>query len=277
MSQFFCFVLCLLAVDVDESEKATDVAKRRSDEAIKVAKKHAMEYDIYIDEDRKKKLTLHSKPVLRWTNPVPQETDAPSAEVYGGIFIWTFNGRPEVIASIFKWYSPYKHVSHELQSLSLRKVEAFRGSRLEWYPSIAGVILKRIPDGPKVAETPIRRGRQLKSLARAFSADKINSKGDRTQLRRLTQPLYRYKSTNPDIVDGAVFVFVEGTDPEVVLLLEARKRDSPVRFHFAAARLNHLHLRLYHRKNEVWSVDAIVPYKKVLDRSKPYTSITRRP
>ena len=131
MSQLCCVVLCLLAAGVDESAKATDVAKLRAEEAIKVAKQHAMEYDIYVDEDRKKKLTLHPNPVLRWTNPVPQETNAPPAELYGGVFIWTLNGRPEVIASIFKWYAPYKNVSHELQSLSLRKVVAFRASRQE--------------------------------------------------------------------------------------------------------------------------------------------------
>ena len=41
----------------------------------------------------------------------------------------------------------------------------------------------------------------------------------------LPQPLYRYESTDPDVLDGAVFGFVTsaGTDLEALVVIEARK------------------------------------------------------
>ena len=44
---------------------------------------------------------------------------------------------------------------------------------------------------------------------------------DREELRLLPQPVYRYESEDPEVQDGGVFAFVQGTDPEVLLLLEA--------------------------------------------------------
>jgi hypothetical protein len=58
----------------------------------------------------------------------------------------------------------------------------------------------------------------------------------RWELRLLPHPLYRYESTDPDVVDGALFAFVTsaGTDPEALLAIEARKpgpTDSPYCVH----------------------------------------------
>jgi hypothetical protein len=47
----------------------------------------------------------------------------------------------------------------------------------------------------------------------------------------LAQPLFRYESIDPDLVDGALFAFVTSTDPEALLVIEARKpapADDPV-------------------------------------------------
>jgi hypothetical protein len=55
--------------------------------------------------------------------------------------------------------------------------------------------------------------------------------GQRTELRLLSTPVYRYQ------VDGALFAFVcaVATDPEAFLLLEARKTDEGPRLHYAFA------------------------------------------
>ena len=51
-----------------------------------------------------------------------------------------------------------------------------------------------------------------------FTATSEDAKGGRWNRRLLPQPLYRYESTDPDVVDGALFAFVTsaGTDPEVL-------------------------------------------------------------
>jgi hypothetical protein len=237
-----------------------NVAKKRAEESIKLAKQHAAEYELYSDTARKMKLMLVHQPILRWTNPVPQEAGTPTPEVYGGVFIWTFDGRPEVIASIHKWYSPYRRVSHEFHSLSSKRIIGLRGGRQVWSPSRAGIQLKPIPGADSPADSPIKRLRQMRALARGFSADKTNSQKRRSTLRLLPQPLYRYQSTDPNVLDGAVFAFVESTDPEIILLIEARQTSGGYRWQFAAARMNHLNLRLRYGEREVWSI-ARRPYK----------------
>ncbi len=64
---------------------------------------------------------------------------------------------------------------------------------------------------------------------------------DREELRLLPRPLYRYdlkdsQAANPTLQDGALFGFVMGTDPEVVLLLEAVSRDGRSVWQYAFAR-----------------------------------------
>ena len=89
------------------------------------------------------------------------------------------------------------------------------------------------------------------------------TKRARWELRLLPQPLYRYKSTDPDVLDGAVFAFVTsaGTDPEALLVLEARKpadKDRPV-WHYAVARFTDLNLWVRHKGKEVFTAP-LIPY-----------------
>ena len=53
-------------------------------------------------------------------------------------------------------------------------------------------------------------------------------------LRLMPQPVYRY--SEPDkILDGGLFVFALGTDPECNLLLEAYEDEKGARFRYALA------------------------------------------
>lgn len=56
-----------------------------------------------------------------------------------------------------------------------------------------------------------------------------------------------------ELIDAALFAFVEGTDPEALLLLEARTTEGGHAWHYALARLNSAGLRAYDRSNEVVS------------------------
>jgi hypothetical protein len=82
----------------------------------------------------------------------------------------------------------------------------------------------------------------------------VRSRGERTELRLLPQPLYRSQSTNADIVDGGLFVFVcsVGTDPEVFLQLEAINTAEGPRWHYTASRFSHMNLFVNYKDREVW-------------------------
>jgi hypothetical protein len=94
----------------------------------------------------------------------------------------------------------------------------------------------------------------MRTIGRNFTARTVSSKDERTELRLLTQPLYRYESTDPDVTDGAMFAFVcsVGTDPELFLLLESRATKEGPRWHYALARFSHMNLFVNYKKHEVW-------------------------
>ena len=85
-----------------------------------------------------------------------------------------------------------------------------------------------IPKGRLLpADSAAQRLAQMRTLGRDFSASTHDDQDRRWELRVLSQPLYRYESTDPDVVDGAIFAFVTsaGTDPEALLVIE--ERDDP--------------------------------------------------
>ncbi len=158
--------------------------------------------------ERATELKLNSNAVLRWTNPA-------TGRIHGEIFVWTADGRPEAVMSLYKGWEPAWGFCGELQSLSLTNVVAQRDKAVVWKSDKSGITLGDVPDAPAVAETAPRRLQQMRAMANDFSAVMIdyrrNRDGVRQSLRLLTQPLYRYASPAAAVVDGAIFGFVLGT------------------------------------------------------------------
>jgi hypothetical protein len=76
-----------------------------------------------------------------------------------------------------------------------------------------------IPEAPVVAKKKSDRTFQMRELASRFDAHQFWK--ERFELRLLPKPIYRYEDADHGIVDGAVYALVHGTNPEVLLLLEA--------------------------------------------------------
>src|SRR6185436_13079022 len=53
-------------------------------------------------------LKLDPKPILRWTNPA-------AGRMHGEIYVWTANGRPETVMSLYKVWEPAWGFAGELQ------------------------------------------------------------------------------------------------------------------------------------------------------------------
>src|SRR5262249_3127282 len=144
--------------------------------------------------------------------------------VYGSVFVWTHAGRPEVMACIFKFYSPKLGFQAEFHSLAAEPLTAVKNDEVVWQPSRAGVAFAPLADAPAPAKTASGRLTQMREMARNFSADLTTVIAPKTKhhLRLLPQPLMRYGSDSKGLLDGALFVFARETDPDVVLMLEAR-------------------------------------------------------
>jgi hypothetical protein len=198
------------------------------------------------DEDE---LTLLERPTYAWARA------GAHGGTYGSIYVWTCRGNAEAVACFWRYVSEDGKASlaHELHSLSPEILRSSGKDSDSWKPR-AGLKRFAVPDAPSPAKTAGGRLQQMRALARDFTAKSVSVGDERTELRLLPQPLYRYESTDPTVIDGALFAFVcsIGTDPEIFLLLEARDTPEGPRWHFAAARFSHMDLFVSFRDPEVW-------------------------
>jgi hypothetical protein len=242
--------------------------KAEAEEARAVAKKLAGEYVFQLDKASGTKLRLETEPVLRWLLQLDRR-------FYSDVYVWTHEGRPEVIASITNVYGPRRAMETEIHSLSTGLPLLSHGGKVLWEPERPGVELKPIPGAPKPGPNAVVRLTQMRAVAAQYSvvADYGNTKKE--DMRLLPAPVYRYASEKQGVTDGALFAFVRGTDPEAFLMVEARKGHDGVQWQYAFARfVGHASLRAVHLDREVWKVDAL-PVKVNLDPKQPYFAVRK--
>lgn len=210
--------------------------------------RQAAAYEFFLDPDRKQRLELRPQPLLTWTN----------ADNYlGNVFVWTLDGRPEVIGCIGSQQKADGQcaVFHELHSLCpdvIQPVSFGEGKRV-WRPA-QGIELRDVEGAPAPADSEPRRLTQMRNLAREFTGW-MPQDGDTTELRLLTQPIFRHQSPQQGVQDGAIFALVwKGTDPDILLLLEAREVGGRPRWQYAFARFNWHELWVKRSGQEVWRV-----------------------
>ncbi|HEY2252578.1 MAG TPA: hypothetical protein VGH74_16005, partial [Planctomycetaceae bacterium] len=201
--------------------------------------------------------------------------------VYGDVYLWTRDGRPEAVISFYKWFEPDYGFTAEMHSLSLTGLSAEREGVLRWQPTQAGIALNDVPDAPLPAESASRRLQQMRTLAGGFSARlddlRTNAKGEHQELRLLTQPLYRYPASAGELLDGALFAIVMGTDPEVLLLLEARRSSDKFHWQSGLARMNDCAMTVKYKDQEVWHCEKKGPLAVTGPITDPYkVQILRR-
>jgi len=206
----------------------------------------AAQYEMTCGEGLDTKLQFHSNPVLNYFNA------RSGAETYGSLFVWTDNGRPEIVGAIWsKRFGDQRRLVHSFHSLSVMPVCAQCEKGVFWSPKSAGITPSLIPDGPNPGDTPQRRLAQIRSLARDFSASTVRETVE-TELRMLPQPLARFDKPDVDR-DGALFMWMDDWDPELVMLIETRKtRDGP-QWYASFGRFTNLPVTAKHKGREVWS------------------------
>lgn len=211
-------------------------------------------YDVLPEEGA---TPLAPKPVMRWRNVVRGQAGEAM------MVVWAHKGRPVAMASIFPWMGD---MCHEFDSLSREgKVVAVEKDTVIWSPRAAGVDFKALPGAPAPAKTSAERLRQMKALAERFKATMTGWReddADREELRLLPRPLFRYelaaeKDPEPNLLDGGLFAYVLGTDPEVILILEAIGTAEKAEWQYAFARATSagLEVRLDKDRDAVWTAE----------------------
>lgn len=232
-------------------------------EALRLGRAEAGLYRIVARDQPEVVAKLQDKPALAWSNPN-------NATVHGNVFIWTQQGRPVAVASIYKFFTTKDEFAAELHSLSTQPLVAEKKGQPVWQPETAGIKLVDFPGAPEPAKTPVQRLRQMRELAGQFSGDVFQFDNDeRNGLRLLPTPLYRYSPETPQTDnDGAVFAFVTATDPEAILVLQSHRSAGKLVWQYGFARMSVGRIQIRLGKSEVWSVDKMkLP---ATERNKPY-------
>lgn len=202
-------------------------------------------------------LEFVQQPLLRYTNPVrPTDQD-------GAIFLWTSAGRPAVIGSIWSAAQPrnplLRVISHEWHSLTSKSDVAAKIDGQEvWSCREAGVTWQRMADAPEPAAHRAARLAQMRSLMGQYSASLVVDR-EQSELRLMAQPLYRHLETDNQVIDGAIFAFAMGTDPEVFALLEAQRIDEKAAWHVAFARFGNKQMVVKRDSVVVWECEDGIP------------------
>jgi hypothetical protein len=202
------------------------------------------------------KLTMLDQPLMFYTNPVRTN------DQHGAILLWTENGRPGVIGSIWsatnRQNPAVRFVTHEWHSLSVDPdVTAAKDGVILWTSGEPGIAWQRLEGEPPPAATRPQRLIQMRSIVRRYTVG-IEVEGE-SDLRLLEQPLYRYPENVAGAVDGAIFAFAMTTDPEMLILLEDRQEQDQVAWHIAFARFGNKAMKVKAGDLVVWSCEAGVP------------------
>ena len=222
----FSLVLSLVSVGWSQTgteegkDKVTDTRHKRM---LDLARGYA-----FSEVSGGKEVKLRETPLFSWANPEVQA-------VGGELYLWTVEGRP--YATIGIWTYDDVKDSHELQSLSSNVFKAENLYWAKWQPIAAGLEFKKLENAPAPDDSPVRRQTQMRNFVRErFSGEVFKKENVQTEkLRLIPQPLYRYDPVPADLLDGAVFSLAFGTDPEILVLLEAKKTESGAQWHYAFA------------------------------------------
>ncbi|AMV20750.1 hypothetical protein [Planctomyces sp. SH-PL14] len=249
------FLAALLAITLghpaSSDEDSGDVAQVRRWHTF--YRERAAEFSVAEHHNDTVPLTLVPTPLQTWTNPIRGDTQ------HGTIHLWTNAGRPSVIGSVWSALDPkdrsQRALCYEFHSLTQVPVSATLGDKPWWSPREAGVEWLPLADTPKPGPSRTARLRNMRDLAAELQASIIGDDPQPdTDLRLLSQPLYRYPENTPGAVDGAIFAFVMATDPELFVLIELRRNESTgeASWTLAPARLTGSALRLRRGERTVW-------------------------
>jgi hypothetical protein len=158
------------------------------------------------------------EPVLRYTNPIGGLVRD------GTLFVWRDGVRP-VAACSFSIRGPEdpNAVFFEMTSLVGAPLRCERRGQVRWMPKSGSLIDQPVPETAAPEDRPVARLTTMRNIARRFEAENFLRDGKASALRLMPQPIDRFQDEAAGLVDAALFGFVEANDPELLLVIEARK------------------------------------------------------
>jgi hypothetical protein len=226
-----------------------------------MAKRASLLRMAFADEPNRKPPELLKSAVLRASDPTREEID-------GAVWLWLDGKRPTAALCLLlypsgKWN--YEHVALVDESLAVTGRDTW-----SWRPRPSPRIWTKLPD----AVPPTERGQQsaLRSIARRLEASE-SRRGETFALRLLDRPIYTYSDADRGIVQGGLFAMSYGTNPELLIQIEARATADKPEWQIAFARLSAAEVVVRLDQKEVWRAEAM----KADDPTAPYYGVNELP
>lgn len=197
--------------------------------------------------DLKSAVELKAEPILRYADNSRFNNEST-------LWLWTSGGRPSAIVAI-EYYPRHPKGPqwlYEIASLSPNRISAEREPELRWTAKEPGLALQVLEDAKPVADKAPRRLSQMKEMCRRFTAHESAVIEGRVELRLMSSPLFRYTDSEAGLIDGAIFAFANGTNPEVLLVLEANDDKDAPPWHFALVQMTGGAVSVELDEKEVW-------------------------
>jgi hypothetical protein len=199
--------------------------------------------------ERDDEVKLYDRPLLTYG-------DSARANKNGTLWAFGQSGRPLALLELYQGVQPRASWIHAVTLTSGKLVTMKTPTATAWVPKKSQIEPTPLEGvAPPAAREPARL-RQMKDLARRFTAHEFwDPDNSRFELRLLVAPVLRYSDGDAQIQDGAVFVLAHGTNPEVILLIEALgKSVEESRWHYSLARLGSAEMHVELDGKEIWTV-----------------------
>jgi hypothetical protein len=227
----------------DETKKAEEEHRRAAEKVIGTIEVETLVGGEWVKSKRVE------KPVLYYGDPT-------RGHDRGSVWAWGEKGRPVALVELYQNLDDQgRRWVFAICNTSGGKVRASRGGSPWWRANESATEPKDIPGAPAPAADAKQRQFQLKQLARKFTGHQFwDPDNSRFELRRLEQPLHAYSDAAAGVLDGGLYVLANGTNPEILLFVEARKStDGKAAWRFAVGRLAHAELHLLYDGKEVFA------------------------
>ncbi len=233
----FVFVAALTAIGARvlwRRDAGPDVAPVREPQADELTQITECFSAVHGERSDIRRIPLRRKPLKRWSEPTENVSEA-------AIWAWGERGRPYALVAMEHHDGPGRDEaaqtwsfelvllanepmevegSDEVRAMNATSAPALKpvlGGTIHWTPKPPGLTFCDVPDAPAPAQTAEARLLQMKDVVKRFSAVVHGS-----ELRLVPDPDYRYSDLEAGQLDGAIYFFSIGTNPEVMVLLEAQ-------------------------------------------------------
>ena len=195
-------------VEVNGQEQAGLSAQGRR-ERLQMIRGIVQTLDATVTGNRDEPASLLKEPSLLYADNVRELSDS-------SLWVWQHQGRAIGVTAV-EWHLGDQDAgtwTFEFTSLSPAALKLSLPDRT-WTSARDVAAARVVPNAPAVAATRTLRQLQMKQIAERFRAAELHRQEGRLELRRLAAPVFRQAEATAG--DGGLFVFANGTNPEVVL------------------------------------------------------------